>query len=85
MQAEVAQALKLTIYVISCFTMSIRSGEKLICVKDYKSVEISIQGLIMFMDLFLLHKVGSNIVIGIQWLKKLGYFSLNFENLSMQF
>lgn len=85
MQEEVANALKLTIHAISPFKVLIGSGKKLLCTKDCKVTQIHIQGIMVVMDLFLLPMGGSNIVIGIQWLKKLGYFSLSFEILSMQF
>lgn len=80
-----ARALKLVIHVIIPFKVSTRSGEKLICDKVCKDVEIKVQGTIIKMDIFLLPMAGSNMVIGIQGLKTLGTVTFNFEKLWMKF
>lgn len=65
MKEEVAKLLKLTIHVILPFKVSTGSGEKLICDKVYKGVEIMVQGTCIKMDIFLLPMAGENMVIGI--------------------
>lgn len=77
--------LKLLIQAIFPFKVSTDSGEKLVCDKVCKSVELKIQGERVKMDLFLIPMVGSNVVIGIQWLKSLGDIISNYEALTMRF
>lgn len=84
-QEDVPKSLKLTIHAIRPFKVFTGGDEKLICDKVCKAVKISIQVTKIFMDLFLIHMYGSNVVVGIQWLKKLGWFYLNLESLSMKF
>lgn len=85
MQVEVANALKLVIHVIEPFIVSTGSGEKHICDRVCKNVEIKIQDTTVKMDIFLLPMVGSNMVIGIQGLKALGPVTFDFVKLWMKF
>lgn len=85
MQVEVAQALKLTIHLIIPFKVSTGSGEKLVCDKVCRNVEIRIQGTAIQMDIFLLPMAGANMVIGIQGLKTLGAVTFDFSSLQMEF
>lgn len=65
--------------------MAIGGREKLIYDKICKVVEMKIQGVLVSMDLFLIPLLGSNVVIGIQWLEKLGNIISNYKNLTMKF
>lgn len=60
-------------------------GEKLICDKICKDVKIKIQGVNLCMNIFLIKMSGSNVVIGIQWLKKVGNILSNYNNMKMNF
>lgn len=50
-----------------------------------KKVQIEVQGFMILVDLFLLPMDASNIVLGTQWLRKLGLVILDYEKLSMEF
>lgn len=84
-QIETAIRLKLVIHAIKPFTVATSGEEKIICDKMCKNVEIKIQGVIVCMDIFLIKMSGSNVVIGIQWLKKVGNILSNYDNMKMSF
>lgn len=85
MQLEVAIDLQLTIHAIQPFNVSTGEGEKLICNRIYKVVGMKIQGIEVSVDLFLIPMSSSNVVLGIQWLKKVGDILSNYEKLTMRF
>lgn len=61
------------------------SGEFLICKDICQQVEITIQNTLVTEDLFVLPMGGANIVLGIQWLGKLGPVTTDHRNLTMEF
>lgn len=78
MQEEIAKLLKLTIHVIMPFKVSTGSGEKLVCSKVCKGVDIKFQGTSITM-------AGANMIIGIQGMKTLGPITFDFDSLQMMF
>lgn len=48
-------------------------------------MQIEVQEFVISMDLFLLPMAGSNIVLGNQWLRKLGLVISDYEKPSMEF
>lgn len=85
MQLEVTTTMKLTIHATRPFKVDIGSGENFTCDKVCKEVQTKIQGITMKMDIFLIPMSVSNVVIGIQWLKRLGYILSNYETFTMKF
>lgn len=85
MQECVVAHLQLPICAIKPFKVSTGSGEKLLCDKVCRNVQIKIQGVVIVIDLFLLPMDGANIVISTQWLKKLGDVVSNYKELYMKF
>ncbi|GJU42159.1 ty3-gypsy retrotransposon protein [Tanacetum coccineum] len=59
------------------------SGETLLCESMCARVPIDIQGLRMDVDLFVLPMKGPDIVLGIQWLQKLGDDALRMKHISL--
>lgn len=57
-QGEVVENLKFVFYTIKPFKVSIGSGEKLVCDKAYRTIDIIVQGVTTTMDLFLLPMAG---------------------------
>lgn len=75
-------------YVIEsllAFKVFIGSGEYLVCKEVCRQVVISIQNTPVTEDLFVLSMSGANIVLGIQWLGKLGPVTRNHKELTMEF
>lgn len=51
----------------------------------YKQVQMVIQGTMMIIDLFILDMVGANLVLRIQWFKRVGFVLSNYIDISIQF
>lgn len=71
-QAEVATRLGYGMQELPTFKVFIGSGEYLVCKEVCRQVSISIQNTDIVEDLFVLAMGGANVVLGIQWLGKLG-------------
>lgn len=66
-------------------SVSVADGRVIQLVKGSKGFKWLMQG-VMFQDDFLVLPIGScDVVLGIQWLCKLGDIQINFEKLYMQF
>lgn len=69
---EVAKKLKLKVERVDPFHVKVANGEKLGCITIYRGVPIRIQGVTIMADLFALHLGGLDVILGMQWLEKLG-------------
>ncbi|GKA21527.1 reverse transcriptase [Tanacetum coccineum] len=67
------------------FKVYIGSGETLLCESICSRVTLSMQGLIMEVDLYVLPRKGSDIVLSIQWLQNLGKVTHDYSNETMVF
>lgn len=84
-QIEVAHALKLDISPIKPFNVITASGDKLKCEKVCKKAGLKIDDLKLEVELFLLPFAGSNIVLGVQWMKTVGKILTDYNDLTMEF
>ncbi|GKE91032.1 retrotransposon-related protein, partial [Tanacetum coccineum] len=71
-QPGVVERMQLPITDIKPFKVYIGSGEPLLCENLCAHVSLEIQGLHIDVDLYVLPMKGPDIVLGIQWLQKLG-------------
>nr|GEX04519.1 hypothetical protein [Tanacetum cinerariifolium] len=85
LQQEVLEKMKLPITTMKQFKVYIGSGETLVCENLCSHVKLDIQGLSMEVDLYVLSMKGSNIVLGIQWLQKLGKVTHDYLQQTMEF
>ena len=72
MDQRVAQQLGLAVKPIVQFWVTVANGERLLCTEKYEGVSILIQGLEITVTLYSLQLTGLDVVLGIQWLEKLG-------------
>ncbi|GJV31265.1 retrotransposon-related protein [Tanacetum coccineum] len=67
------------------FKVYIGSAETLLCESICSQVTLSMQGLIMEVDLYVLPRKGPDIVLGIKWLQNLGKVTHDNLNQTMEF
>lgn len=67
------------------FKVFIGSGEYLVCKEVCRQVNVVIQNTTIMEDLFVLSMGGAKIVLGIQWLGKLGPVTIDHKELAMEF
>lgn len=65
--------------------MKVESGEKLVCKELCEGAKLRIQSIKMVVDLYSLPIVGLDVVLGVQWLEKLGKIVSNYKRMSMAF
>ncbi|GJW56723.1 putative reverse transcriptase domain-containing protein [Tanacetum coccineum] len=75
--------MQLPVQTTKAFKVYIRSGETLLCEKLFTQVKLGMQGLEIEVDLYVLPMQGPNVVLGIQWLQKLGDESLRMKRISL--
>ncbi|GFZ06800.1 hypothetical protein Acr_18g0009700 [Actinidia rufa] len=80
---RVAQLLGLAVKPIVQFWVTVANGERLLCTEKYEGVSILIQGLEITVTLYSLQLTGLDVVLGIQWLEKLGPVVCDWGKLSM--
>ncbi|GKA00668.1 retrotransposon-related protein [Tanacetum coccineum] len=81
----VMERMHLLIMSTKTFKVYIGSGETLLCENMCAQVTMDIQGLRMDVDLYVLPTKGSNIVLGIQWLQKLGKVTHDYSMQTTEF
>lgn len=81
----VAAALGLTMVPTDPFRVLVGSGQELLCSHICRGVSLALQGHLLSMDLFVLGLRGADIVLGAQWLKRLGPVLMNYNLLTMTF
>ncbi|GJX15841.1 ty3-gypsy retrotransposon protein [Tanacetum coccineum] len=84
-QPGVVERMQLPIIGTKPFKVYIGSGETLLCKNMCARFLINIQGLRMDVDLFVLPMKGPDIVLGIQWLQKLGKVTHDYSEQTMEF
>lgn len=67
------------------FQVMVANGEQLQCDEIYLSVPMEIQGYQFQTNVYPLDLLGSDIVLGMQWLRSLGKVLHDWENLTMEF
>lgn len=81
----IAAALGLKLSPIDPFRVLVGSGQELLCSHICQGVSIVMQGHSFSMDLFVLGLRGADVVLGAQWLKRLGPVLMNYNSLTMTF
>lgn len=84
-QELVVTRLGFEVEVLFAFKVFIGSGEYLICKEVCWQVGITIQNMAIVEALFVLAMGGANVVLGIQWLGKLGLVTTDHKELTMEF
>jgi predicted aspartyl protease len=82
---KVAHHLGLSVTPITEFWVTVANGQQLSCTEKHEGVEILIQGLEITATFFSLPLNGLDVVLGIQWLEKLGPVVCDWGRLSMTF
>ncbi|GJS31645.1 retrotransposon-related protein [Tanacetum coccineum] len=82
---DVVEKIRLPVQSSKPFKVYIGSGETLLCESIYSRVTLSMQGLIMEVDLYVLPRKGPDIVLGIQWLQNPGKVTHDYSNETMEF
>lgn len=85
LQEEVARKLRLPITPIPSFLVSTGSGVSLRCDKMCKLVKMTVQGVTMTINMFVLNMEGANLVLGIQWFKIVGSILSNYTGMNIEF
>ncbi|GJY88752.1 major facilitator superfamily domain protein [Tanacetum coccineum] len=81
----ILKRMKLAVSITKPFKVYIGSGETLLCENICSKVRINMQGLAMEVDLYVLHRKGPDVVLGIQWLQKLGKVTHDYVEQTMEF
>nr|GEZ24092.1 retrotransposon protein [Tanacetum cinerariifolium] len=84
-KCPVLEKMKLPITTMKQFKVYIRSDETLLCENLCSRVKLDIQGLSMEVDLYVLSMKGSDIMLRIQWLQKLGNVTHEYLQQTMEF
>lgn len=85
LQERLAHKLHLDVSPTRPFLVTTGGGEKLHCSKVSRKTPLKMGEITLYVDLFLIELVGTNIILDMQWLKSLGLVSFQFQELSMQF
>jgi hypothetical protein len=80
---KIAKILALPITPITKFCVTVANGERLSCKEKYVDVKLMVQGLTFTVTLFSLPLTGLDVVLGVQWLEKLGPVICDWGRLSM--
>lgn len=80
-----AKKLGLAIQSTTNFRVYIDNGNFLVCTQFCSQVKLTMQGTTFIVDLFILPIEGAYVVLGIQWLQKLGKVSHDYSALTMEF
>ena len=80
-----AERLGLAIHPTTNFRVYIGNGDFLVCKQFCPQVNLTMQGTAFMVDLFILPIEGTDVVLGIQWLQKLGKVSHDYSALTMEF
>ncbi|GKD39189.1 ty3-gypsy retrotransposon protein [Tanacetum coccineum] len=84
-QPGVVERMKLAVSITKPFKVYIGSGETLLCENICSKVGINMQGLAVEVDLYVLPRKGPDVVLGIQWLQKLGKVTHDYVEQTMEF
>ncbi|GJR90372.1 ty3-gypsy retrotransposon protein [Tanacetum coccineum] len=84
-QPGIVERMCLPVQTTKAFKVYIGSGESLLCENMCSQVTLSMQGRIMEVDLYVLPMKGPDVVLGIQWLQKLGKVTHDYAKQTMEF
>lgn len=84
-QDMVVHKLGMVVEPLPAFRIFIGSGEFLVCKEVCERVTITLQNIVLTEDLFVLSIGGTNVVLGMQWLEKLGSVTMDHRSLTMEF
>ncbi|GKE18022.1 retrotransposon-related protein, partial [Tanacetum coccineum] len=84
-QPSLIEQLKLPITPTKPFKVYIGSGATLLCDHVCAQVTLTLQGFTITVDLFVLPMQGAEVVLGIQWLQKLGKVTHDYAHQTMEF
>lgn len=70
---------------LDAFHVFIGSEEFLVCREVCRQVSLTLQNVVLTEDLFILGMGGVNVVMGLQWLEKLGLVTTNHKELTIEF
>ncbi|GJV67706.1 ty3-gypsy retrotransposon protein [Tanacetum coccineum] len=82
---SVVERMKLAVSITKPLNVYIGSGETLLCENICSKVGINMQGLAVEVDLYVLPRKGPDVVLGIQWLQKLGKVTHDYVEWIMEF
>ncbi|XP_038982040.1 uncharacterized protein LOC103710315 isoform X1 [Phoenix dactylifera] len=82
---RIAKQLQLPIDATVQFGVRVANGEILQCREMFRAVEVELQGKIFLVNFYALPLVGLDVVLGIQWLEKLGPVLCNWKQMTMKF
>ncbi|KAA8544713.1 hypothetical protein F0562_019440 [Nyssa sinensis] len=82
---HMAEVLRLPALPTQSFIVKVANGEQLQCQDRFDKVPISIQGVYFSLTLYSLPLTGLDLVLGIQWLERLGSVICNWKKLTMDF
>lgn len=82
---KLAESLKLPATQIKCSRVKVANGGHLPCTAKFEQTAIDVQGISFDVTLYSLPLMGLDMVLGIQWLERLGDVNCNWKNLTMKF
>ncbi|GJS33671.1 retrotransposon-related protein [Tanacetum coccineum] len=82
---DIVEQMQLPIHTTKAFKVYIGNEESLLCENCCPQVTLSMQGLSMEFDLYVLPMKGPDVVLGIQWLQKLGKVTHDYAQQTMEF
>ena len=84
-RGSVVDKLGLSLDLITSFRVMVGSGQVLLCSHACREVTVLIQGHKFCLDLFVLDLRGTDLVLGVQWLKHIGLVLMNYSTMSLTF
>lgn len=84
-QNIVVRKLGIPVEPLPAFDIFIGSGKFLVCREVCRQVTVILKNVVLTEDLFVLGMGGANVVLGIQWLEKLGSMTMNHKDLTIEF
>lgn len=82
---KVADMLQLPVQPFKPCDVKVANGGLLACQGKFNDVQLHLQGIPFVVTLFALPITGLDVVLGIQWLERLGTVACNWKNLTMEF
>ncbi|KAF2310230.1 hypothetical protein GH714_007321 [Hevea brasiliensis] len=82
---KIAEILKLPGKPTKPFNVKVADGTPLICDSKFRNIPFSLQGIPFVATFFSLPIMGLDVVLGVQWLQRLGTVACNWKDLTMDF
>lgn len=84
-QDNMVEFLGLEVEQIDPFNVCVGNGDAIPCCGVCRRVPLFMQNVTIVEDIFVLKMEGANIVLGCQWLEKLGPITMDLKKLTMEF